>query len=224
VIIASLFGRVRGGNMIYRLCNLWGDIVFPLIFIFTKRIFEGPHDAGRSYIFVSNHTSYLDAGVLVKAFRQPLRILGKEEMAKIPVFGFIYSKAVVTVNRQSAQQRANSLRIITSLARKNISILFFPEGTFNMTGEPLAHFFNGAFRVAIETQTPVKPVLFLDTYDRMPGGKFTSVRPGRCRMVFLEEIPVTGLTIADVESFKQKVHALMASKLLSYKVSWVKKQ
>ncbi len=44
--------------------------------------------------------------------------------------------------------------------------MVFPEGTFNMTTEPLKEFYDGAFRVAIETQTPVKPVLFL-----MPTGE-----------------------------------------------------
>ncbi len=40
VIIASFFGRIRGGNMIIRLCMLWADIWFPLIFIFHKKIYE----------------------------------------------------------------------------------------------------------------------------------------------------------------------------------------
>jgi len=72
VIIASFFGRIRGGNMILRLCMLWADIWFPAILVFTRRIFEVPHDEKKAYIFVTNHISYLDAAVLVKAYRQPV--------------------------------------------------------------------------------------------------------------------------------------------------------
>jgi 1-acyl-sn-glycerol-3-phosphate acyltransferase len=41
----------------------------------------------------------------------------------------------------------------------------FPEGTFNETNAPLKDFYDGAFRIAIETKTAVKPVLFLDAYE-----------------------------------------------------------
>ena len=45
---------------------LWADLWFPLIFVFTKRMCEAPHDKKRSYIFVTNHISLLDAAVIVK--------------------------------------------------------------------------------------------------------------------------------------------------------------
>src|SRR5258705_9136702 len=80
VIIVSFFGRIKGGNMILRLCMFWADLWFLLVFIFPKKIYEAPHDKKKAYIFVSNHISYLDAAVLVKAYRQPVRPLGRGEM------------------------------------------------------------------------------------------------------------------------------------------------
>lgn len=221
VIGASFFGRIRGGNMIFRLCMLWADIWFPLVFIYIKRIYKAPHDKSRQYIFVTNHISYLDSAVLVKAYRQPVRPLGKIEMAKIPVFGFIYKKAIVTVDRSSAENRAASIRILVSVIKKGISVLVFPEGTFNMTHRPLREFYDGAFRLAVETQTPLKPVLFLDTYSRM---KYTGVlaTPGRCRIVYLEEIPVAGLTIKDVPVLKEQVYRRMEEALIEYKAPWIR--
>jgi 1-acyl-sn-glycerol-3-phosphate acyltransferase len=221
VVIASFFGRIKGGNMTYRLCMLWGDLCFFFILVFSKRIFEAPHDPGKAYIFVSNHTSYADAGFLVKVFRQPLRILGKKEMTKIPVFGFIYRNVVVTVDRNDVGDRAQSIRIIKSLINKKISVLVFPEGTFNKTGKPLKEFYNGAFRVAIETQTAIKPVLFLDSYDRIPGS-ILRINPGKCRAVFLEEIPVAGLTTGDLQALKQKTFDILSNKLREYKASWIR--
>jgi 1-acyl-sn-glycerol-3-phosphate acyltransferase len=222
VIIASFFGRIRGGNMILRLCMLWADIWFPLIFIFPKRIYEGPHDKKVPYIFVSNHISFLDAALAVKAYRQPLRPLGKVELSKVPVFGFIYRNVIVTVDRTNADNRATSVLTLKSIIRKGISVLVFPEGTFNMTHQPLKNFYDGAFRVAIETQTAVKPVLFMDTYSRMNYKSFFSLIPGRCRIIYLDEIPVVGLTIDDVATLREKVFTIMESKLKGYKASWIK--
>src|SRR6185369_7240909 len=98
-IVASFWGRIKGGNAVYRLCNLWADICFAFSFIFPSRKFESPHDDTRSYIFIANHQSYLDAAFVPKVIRQPLRILGNAEMAKVPVFGSIYKNVVVTVDR-----------------------------------------------------------------------------------------------------------------------------
>jgi 1-acyl-sn-glycerol-3-phosphate acyltransferase len=221
-ILAGFFGRIKGGNMMIRLCMLWADFWFPLIFIRHKKIYEQPHDKKKSYIFVSNHISYLDAAILVKAIRQPFRPLGRAEMSKVPVFGFIYRNAIVTVDRSSPENRANSVKILKSLIAKGISVLVFPEGTFNMATRPLKEFYDGAFRVAIETQTPVKPVLFLDAYRRMPYESLFHMTPGLSRIVYLDEIPVTGHTSADVEKLKQHVYAIMEKKLIEYDAAWRK--
>jgi len=221
VIIASFFGRIRGGNAIFKICSVWAELWFPLIFIFPRRSFEARHERSKPYIFVINHSSLLDAALLPKAFHQPVRPLGKVEMSKIPLFGFIYRKAIVTVDRGNAANRAKSIRILKSIIGKGISVLFFPEGTYNETKLPLKDFYNGAFRVAIETQTPVKPVLFLDAYNRMHHQKVFSLNPGRCRIVFLDEIPVTGLRIDDTDDLKWKVYENMERKLTEYKVGQI---
>jgi len=221
VIIASFFGRIRGGNIIYKLCMLWADIWFFLVAMPVKRIYEAPHDRSRPYIFVTNHISFLDAAVIVKAYRQPIRPLGKAEMSKVPVFGFIYEKAIVTVDRSSAESRSESVRILGSVISKGISVLVFPEGTFNMTGKPLKDFYDGAFRVAIETQTPIKPVLFLDAYERMNYKSIFSLSPGRCRIVYMDEVKVEGLTVNDITFLKEKVYRLMEEKLLHYNAAWI---
>lgn len=221
-IAASFFGRIKGGNMIMNLCRIWGAIWFPLILIFPRRHYESPHNRRKAYIFITNHISYLDACVLVKAYRQPIRPLGKIEMSKIPLFGFIYSKAIVAVDRSNAANRANSVRLLKSITKKGISVLVFPEGTFNMTHRPLKDFYDGAFRVAVETQIPIKPVLFLDNYDRMNYRSVFSLTPGRCRIVYLDEIPVQGLSPTDVPALKEKSFRLMENKLREYGASWIR--
>ncbi len=215
---ASLLGRIRGGNIIFRLCMIWADVWFALIFIFPKRIDDGAAAVDKPFIFVTNHNSLLDAAIIPKAFRLPVRPLGKVEMSRIPVFGFIYRKAIVTVDRSNPANRARSIRVLKSILGKGISVLFFPEGTFNDTTLTLKEFYNGAFRIAIETQTPIKPVLFPDAGRRMYHQRIFSLNPGPCRIIYLDEISVEGLTIADTEELKWKVYELMERKLEEYRV------
>ncbi len=222
VVIASFFGKVKGGNFIYRLCRLWAGFVLMMLGIRHKNLYQSPHDANRQYVFVFNHISYLDIPVLMKSIcKQRFRILGKAEMARIPIFGFLYKNAVVLVDRDDAAKRAKSVLQLKSVLKKGISIALSPEGTFNMTGRPLKEFYDGAFKIAIETQTPVKPILFLDTYDRLNYRTVFSLTPGRSRSVFLAEIKVEGLSAKDVPFLKQKVYTAMEEALIKYNASWI---
>jgi len=222
VVIASFFGKIKGGNVIYKLCRLWGDSWMFLVGVDHTNIYESPVDPNRPYIFVANHVSYMDIPIILKTIRRrPLRVLGKAEMKKIPIFGFIYSRSVVMVDRNNAANRSKSVRTSKSVVRKGISIFIYPEGTFNETGKPLKDFYDGAFRIAIETQTPIKPVIFLDSYDRMNPKSFFSLNPGKSRSVFLEAVDVLGLSLKDVPELKKKVYEQMVRKLIQYKASWI---
>lgn len=222
VLLSSLFGRLRGGHMIYNICRIWTDIAFFLWGIRHRNIYESPHDRSRAYVFVFNHISYMDIPVIMKAIRkQHIRVLGKAEMTKIPIFGFIYSRAAILVDRSDPEARAKSITNMIRYLRKKVSVMVAPEGTFNTPGRPLAPFFNGAFRIAIETQTPIKPVLFLDAYDRLNPDSIFSLNPGISRAVFLEEIPVGGMTIDQVDQLKERVYRVMEEGLIRYKASWI---
>ena len=222
-VIASIFGKIRGGNFIYRLCHLWANFFLLMIGIFHRNTYESPHDRSKHYVFVFNHISYMDIPVLLKTIRwQHMRILGKAEMSKIPIFGFLYRCAAVMVERGDPEKRARSVEQLKSVLRKGISIVIAPEGTFNMTHKPLKEFYDGAFKIAIETQTPIKPILFLDTYDRMGYESVFSIKPGRSRSVYLDEIAVDGLTLNDVDVLRERVFKIMEEKLFEYKASWIK--
>jgi 1-acyl-sn-glycerol-3-phosphate acyltransferase len=215
------FGRIKGGNLIYYGCIFWADIWLPLVFIFHKNIYVEEWRKDQSYIFVSNHISYLDSAIIPKTFRHPIRPLGKVEMSKVPIFGFIYKNVIVTVDRSSAENRAKSVLLLKSVLKKGISVLVFPEGTFNTTHQPLKEFYDGAFRIAIETQTPIKPVLLLNSYDRMNYESIFSLNPGKSRAVFLPEVSVDGLTVNDVGMLKEKVFEMMKEELVRRGAGWI---
>lgn len=221
-LLALMAGRIRGGNLVLEGCKVWADIWFFCVGIYHINHFEEPLKKGASYIFIANHISYLDAAIIPKAFRQPVRPLGKVELSKVPIFGFIYKNAIVSVDRSSPANRARSVQQLKSILRKGISVLVFPEGTFNLTHRPLKDFYDGAFRIAIETGTPIRPVLFLDTYDRMHYSSVFCLRPGINRCIFLPQIDVAGLTLKDVAALKTKVYHIMEQRLLHYKAPWIK--
>jgi 1-acyl-sn-glycerol-3-phosphate acyltransferase len=199
----------------------WADIWFALIFIRHRNVYMEGEQKGQPFIYISNHISYLDSAVIPKIFRHPVRPLGKVEMARIPIFGFIYKNVIVTVDRSSSANRSRSVQILKSVLKKGISVLVFPEGTFNTTQEPLKEFYEGAFRIAIETQTPIRPVLLLNTYDRMHYSSLFSLNPGRSVALFLPPIPVEGLTVQDAGDLKKTAFQVMQKALVDNKVSWI---
>lgn len=221
-VLVLPLGRIRSGNLIYKACKVWADVWLLMVFIIHKNFHleETPDDA--AYIYVSNHSSYLDSALIPKIFRKPVRPLGKIEMARIPIFGFIYRNVIVTVDRSSAENREKSVEILKSVLRRGISVLVFPEGTFNTTDKPLKPFYDGAFRIAIETGTPVKPVLILNAVDLMHYRSIFSLRPGISRAIFLPEIPVDGYTLDELPQLKAHVHASMEFALIEYGASWIK--
>ena len=224
IVIASFWGKVKGGNVIYSICKLWGNIWCFLVGIHHINIESVPLTGKEHYIFVANHISYMDVPVMMKAMKKHnFRILGKQEMSKIPIFGYIYRKAVVMVDRSSAKDRAESIRILLSVLKKNISVFIFPEGTFNETHHPVKNFYDGAFRVAIETETPIKPVVFLDNYDRLNYKSLLSLTPGKTRAIFLEESSTKGLAHKDIPILKQKIFLQMEKCLIENNASWIQR-
>jgi 1-acyl-sn-glycerol-3-phosphate acyltransferase len=222
VILFSLFGKHTGGNLICGLCKVWADCWYFLLGIPHQNIMEQAYDRDKTYVFISNHISYLDIPCLFKAIRkQSFRVLAKADLKKIPIFGYIYSRGAVMVDRGSTQNRAQSVRELKKLLSHQVSVFIFPEGTFNETHQPLKSFYDGAFRIAIQTQTPIKPLLFLDNYTLMDYHTILSLKPGRSRVIFLEEISPEGYTLTTLNLFKEKVYREMERKLREYQASWI---
>jgi 1-acyl-sn-glycerol-3-phosphate acyltransferase len=223
VAVFSLQGAKKGGNRTYMVCRWWDSAWLFCMGIRVQRISEEIVDPRRKYIFVSNHISYLDIPMILQGVRRnSFRILGKMEMSRVPIFGYVYSRAVVMVDRGSLRDRSRSVRDLKTILGDDLSIFIFPEGTFNETGKPLKDFYDGAFRIAIETQTPVQPMLFPDTYDRMHYATVFSLRPGRSRVVFLPPVEVGGMGPEELGLLKARVFQVMEEGLRQYGASWIK--
>jgi len=175
---------------------------------------SGPEPPPGRYIIVANHISYIDAIVIFPAIRHYFRPLGKKEFARIPVLGFIYKQVVLLVDRSSQRSRSKSMRLMYRTVRHEANIIIFPEGTFNETGAPLKSFYDGAFRLAVNARTPILPLLLPDTEDRWHYSGWWKAKPGRNRAVYLDPVPVDGLTLADVPRLKQEVYDVMEAAMI----------
>ena len=216
VIIASFFGKLRAGNIIYKLITFWADAA---MFFFIM-----PHRNINEHLAVHDraHISYIDIPIMLKTLRRfQFRTLAKAEMGKVPIFGYIYKQATVLVDRSSPEARARSMSTMKALIRKKISILIAPEGTFNMTNKPLKEFYNGAFKIAIDMQVPIQPVVFLNGYDRLNYKSIFSLSPGKSVSVFLPPISTTSMTEGDIDQLKQSTFAAMEKELVLRNVSWI---
>ena len=165
------------------------------------------------YVIVVNHISYIDTITIFCGIKHYFRPLGKAEVAKIPVFGYLYSLVALLVDRNSSMSRARSMRQMTRFLEKEGSVLLFPEGTFNETGQPLKPFFDGAFHLALSSQTNILPVILPDTHHRWHYGKWWKLWPGINRVLILKPISVEGLTPADLSLLKQTTYNAMEEAL-----------
>ncbi|WP_307525460.1 1-acyl-sn-glycerol-3-phosphate acyltransferase [Pedobacter sp. W3I1] len=161
-------------------------------------------DTSRAYIYVGNHSSFLDAVAIVICIPQAFSPLGKIEMLKIPVFGWIYRRLVVMIDRSSRESRDHSVAELRKDLADGQSILIFPEGTMNKSDQLLNPFYDGAFRLAIETQTPILPFAILNSKIHLPRTDPLMLNPGIIRTVFGEAIEVKGLVAEDLEELKEK--------------------
>ena len=210
-VLLSAGNSAKGRKAIFRLIKGWAVCWLWLIGMSVKIMGKLPRET--RYIVVANHISYLDTLVLFPAIPGYFRPLGKKEISKIPIIGFIYKQIVIMVDRSNIHSRARSMRLLWRVLHHEGHIVIFPEGTFNETGKPLKDFYDGAFRLAINTQTPIFPMLFPDTVSRWHYSAWWKLWPGRNRVVYLDIVPVKGLVLADLALLKEKVYAAMETGL-----------
>lgn len=165
------------------------------------------------YVIVANHISYMDTLVIFPAIPAYFRPLGKKEISRIPLIGFIYKQIVILVDRSSAASRSKSMRLMWRVLRNDGSILIFPEGTFNETGAPLKSFYDGAFRLALNTGTDILPLILPDTVHRWHYSAWWKIWPGRNHAIFLPPVTAEG---KDMVTLKQEVYDKMEAELKKY--------
>ena len=123
---------------------------------------------GTSYMLVANHTSMLDIMLMLYVSKNPFVFVGKQELAKIPVFGFFYKRVCILVDRNSHKSRSAVYRSVRKRLESGLSICIFPEAGVPDEDVVLDGFKDGAFRMAIIHNIPIVPITFLDCKKRFP--------------------------------------------------------
>lgn len=197
----------------FKFLKFWSWIFSMLTFIRYSLYGQENFKKGQSYIYVSNHTSFLDIPGICLVIPGEFRALAKKELLKIPVFGWIAQSATVIVDRSSGESRKKSLDRLKRILLDGISILIFAEGTQNRSKEILQPFKEGAFRIAIDTQQPILPMVVVGAGPLMPPGTI-KMRPGKVKVIVGPEITTTGLSYDDLNTLKQKTFDVMKDMVL----------
>ena len=138
-VVISIPNNSWSRHTIWCIIRPWSQIWLWLIGM-PLRI-QGHRPPERRYVVVANHISYMDTVVVFSAIPYYFRALGKAEMVKMPLLGFVYKQVVILVKRGNAHNRARSMRLMWRAVRNESSVLVFPEGTFNESPAPLKDFF-----------------------------------------------------------------------------------
>lgn len=153
-------------------------------------------------ILVGNHQHNLDIMMASKALSTRVVALGKKELLRIPFLGLcFYLGGNVVVDRGNRERAIRSLKKVRGqLAKNNVSVVIFPEGTRN-EGKDLLPFKRGAFITAIQTQLPIVPFAVARYQETLDLNKLC---PGKISVRFLEPIPTAGLSREDAPALAQK--------------------
>src|SRR6185369_2859528 len=144
-------------------------------------------DPKRSYVFVSNHRSYLDTAALFRFAGKRMGLVAKKELLKAPVLGQGMSFVnIIAIDRTNPERARQSMELARHVMESGYSFGVFAEGTRAMPGE-LLPFKKGAFHLATQTRSAIVPVAIRNT-DWMMGKKTGVAYPGTIEMVFLDPI------------------------------------
>jgi len=198
---------------------LWSDLILFFMGMFPRRNKKLVTKPGFAYIFVANHISMIDVMLLVSTVKKnPLVFIGKKELEKIPIFGYVYKKTMILVDRSSNESKKQVFEQTKEKLMTGISIGIFPEGTVPELEVELAPFKHGAFTMAIEHQVPIVPITFLDNKKRFPwsfGGLLGGSKgsPGRLRVKIHDPIDTKGMIKEDRIKLSNDVRELMLQDL-----------
>lgn len=193
--------------------NIWAPFVLFGMGFWIKRLNRFPPE-GVSMVLVANHTSYIDIMLMLRMRKTPFVFVGKKEIVKIPIFGYLYKRAAIMVDRSSSKSRFEVYNRARKVIDKGYSICIFPEKEYLDETLLLNPFKRGAFKLAIEHKLPLFPMVFLDCKRKFPWYT-THGYSGSLRVKALDLIETRGMTEADIHPLTERMHQEIKSELLT---------
>ena len=196
----------------FKLARVWAKVILIGMGFLYRVEKEDTLDPKKSYMLIANHTSMTDIMLMLVAVKNPFVFVGKQELAKIPLFGFFYRRTCILVDRSSAKSRQAVFLRAQRRLKQGLSICIFPEGGVPEEHVVLDTFKNGAFRLAINHKTPVVPITFHDN-KKLFSYTFFSGNPGKMRAKIHKFITTESLTVADTNALNEAARTIIYEEL-----------
>lgn len=204
----GLYHEPKRTELFRRISKIWIRVFFFLTGCGLEIKGKENFKAGQKYVVTCNHNSFMDVPVATPFIPGANKTIAKAEMAKIPLFGLIYKRGSVLVDRNDKKSRQDSFRKMRNVLALGMHMCIYPEGTRNKTNLPLKEFHDGAFRLAVETSTSIIPALIFNTKKILPPGKAFYFHPGKMEIHFLQPVKVSKGD--NYEILKEKIYQLMS--------------
>ena len=196
--------------------QLWARLFLTLSFIPPRLEWRGQFRPGQQYLLVGNHTSYLDI-VLMGYVPRFCVFVGKKSLTKVPLFGYMFRKIHITVDRSNARSRYLVFQEGEKVLEKGFSLVMFPEGGIRSSEPPrLASFRNGAFKLAIEKKVPIVPVTMPHNWRIQPGDNKMIMHPERPLVIFHEPIDTSQMHMSEADALKERVYSIIEEELIKF--------
>ena len=197
---------------LHSLNRYWSKLFIFMWGMPVETVKKKPLPVGQPCVYVANHSSYIDIPLLFRTIPGWLNIMGKLSLAKVPVWGPIFGRAYITVDRDNAISRGRAMVQARRTLEAGRSVVIFPEGSISKKpGEEMGEFKDGAFQLAIAAGVPVVPITMPLNHRFMPDVDGLRVRYSPLAITLHEPIPTTGLTAADAPALRQRAYDVIAS-------------
>ncbi len=189
----------------------WAKSIFFFCGLPFRVEYRSNLDPSKQYIFCPNHFSYLDI-VAMGLNRHNTIFVGKNDMEGIPLFGFMYRKLHITVDRGRLKSRYSTMLKTMQALDEGKSLVIFPEGGIVAEHEPvMGPFKNGAFRASIEKQIPIVPVTIPYNWIILPSHQW-QVSWRKLKVIFHEPIDPAQY-MNDMDAYKHHVRSVINAEL-----------
>jgi 1-acyl-sn-glycerol-3-phosphate acyltransferase len=214
-MIPLLIGKPWSRRVSHVLNIFFGGVILGSGLMFVRTRWAEKLDQG-PYVYIANHRTYLDIAICHVAIPRNFRFIGKIELERIPLFGYMFKRVHISLDRSS---RAASVRSLLAAQRvmkeEGASIFIYPEGTTQHGHPVLGEFREGAFVLAIRAQRPVVPVVIHQSDRALTAdGRFLA-QPSIIRVEVLAPIPTEGLSLSDAGSLQRECHQRIYDRLLA---------
>lgn len=196
-----------------RITQLWAWMVTIAFGVRVRVHGKNLIDKKNPYVFISNHSSQLDIPACMLATPVVFRYLAKAELKKFPVVGYLISKIYIFVERKSNEGRARSLDAMKKSLNDGISVFIYPEGTRNRGPELVKELYDGAFRLAIETKTPLAVLSIVNSNKLLSPNEKFQLSPGTVDCYWEKPIETSIMIMSDVQKLKEKAKQILVKNL-----------